>query len=303
MKTAMIKQTVIGLMAAGLTLGSAQAVTQVDELSQELEIMTSILNTSLKQGGAGKGIQFRGLDVTYLARQGVVFEVKTSNGGLNFNFGQVFSNAFSFSSSSSSDVERDVVIKFDEHEIQDMVRQAKRLEERAREKLRELREDERELSWEQREFDRRRRDIEFEKRHADEKRRKKLNEKLKELDKEAQQLVSRKKEIAEFATQLETEQKQEAEKRNQAKKEQYKRFLAGFEENIASTLCKYGSGLKSLDSGENVSFVLKNFGSASGRGKNQQDKIYVFAQKDIRACVTEKIDSNKLLTNARTYMF
>mgnify|MGYP000076608708 CR=1 FL=1 len=77
--------------------------------------------------------------------------------------------------------------------------------------------------------------------------------------------------------------------------------MAGFEESVGDMLCKYGAGIKALPKDENVSFVLSKFGSTDSRSK--QDKIYVFQHKDIQDCVRDKIDANKLLSQANTYMF
>jgi len=308
MKHFFSKPSILSLLVAGMTFGAAQAATNVKKLPQELEIMSNILSTSLKQQNSKKGIRFSRLDVTYLAAQGVVFDVKTNNGGFSFNFGDFLPEGFVIPEPPEAPEQTHIVInsgdidiEFDSDEMQDMLRSAKREARKAREQLRELREDERELSWEQREYERRRRDIEFEKRHADEHQRKQLNERLRELDQDAQKLKQKQQEVSKFAAQLEQEQKQQEQKRASARQSQYKRFLASFEENIADVLCKYGAGLKALDKKEHVSFVLKDFGSAGGNSK--QDRIYVFEQQDIRACVTEKIDSNKLLSRAQTYLF
>lgn len=318
MKHFFSKSGVLTVMMAGMALAPVQAKTNVKELAQELEIMTNILSTSLKQNNSKQGIRFSRLDVTYLASQGVVFNVNTSNGGLRFNFGNFLPEGFvmpgleplkpleplePLTPGQIVIKNGDINIELDSDEMRDLVRNAKREARKAMEQLRELREDEREISWERREYERRRRDIEFEKRHADEKNRKRLNEMLRELDKEMLQLEQKQQEISKFAAELEQEQKQQQQKRAEAHKTQYKRFLAGFEQNIADVMCKYGAGLKALDSKEHVSFVLKNFGSAELGSHSKQDRIYVFKQQDIRACVTEKIDSNKLLTRAQTYLF
>ncbi len=304
-----MKKSIIALFIASLGLTQAQAKTDLPELSKELEIMTGIMQTALRQNNSRSGIRFRSIDATYLAKQGVVFEISTSNSGVwQFDLGNVLSGI-----SVPTPPEPPVAISGDggnwvvevddewvelaeqlAHGAQDAMRDA-------RDKLRDLREREREYSWEQREYERRKRDLEFEKRNADEDSRKRIEERKKELESELQKLKSKQAEVSQYAAQIEEEQKKQNAERNAAKQKEYKRFLAGFESSVGDLLCKYGAGIKALPSDENVSFVLNKFGSVDSRAK--QDKIYVFKHKDIQDCVRDKIDTNKLLAQSDTYMF
>lgn len=304
-----MKKALIALAAGAFTIGSAHSATNMTELSKDLAIMSSILQTALQQGNDDKGIRFRNLDVSYLADQGVVFEVSTTKGGWNFNFdfGDIV-NALPIAprapvapAGNGNHWVIDIEQEDFEQEVEQAMEHAQDAMREAREQLRDLRNRERELSWEQREYERRRRDIEFEKSHADENDRKELEQEIKELNKEQEKLNTKRQEIDKYASEIEKEQQKQAQATKEAREKQYRAFLARFEENVADVLCKYGAGVKSMPDDEHVSFVLNGFGEEKGR--DRQDKIYVFKNKDIKSCVAEKIDTNKLLSNAQTYLF
>jgi hypothetical protein len=286
--------------------------------------MTNILQTALKQNNSKQGIRFRGVGVTYLADQGVMFEVSTSNnsGGFefNFDFGGMFDGAL------RSDLRANVApraplpvnpvvfnggrveLNLNEDELEDYVEnameQAHEVLRESRDKLRELGESQREIAWEQREYERNKRDIEFEKRNADADRRKELDEQLKELNVELAKLNSKRNEMERYSKEIAIEQKKQEEKRFAAKKQQYGQFLAGFEDSIGNVLCRYGAGIKALPKGENISFVLSNFGSIDSDERNgKQDRVYVFKYKDVQDCVRDKITQEKLLAGVNSYMF
>lgn len=305
-----MKKTLIALLFSGLCAAPVQAKTDLNDLGKELEIMTSILQTAMKQSNNRKGIRFRSIDATYLASQGVVFNVRTSNGGWAFamdlsGMTTVVPPAPPLEPLTVFSGGNGIRIELDDHELQMITEDALRVAQDAlresSEQLRELRSRERELAWEQREYERRRRDIEFERRNADSDYRKELDKELKELDQELKSLETKKKEVDEYADQLEQEQQQQAQKREQAMEQEYKRFLADFEAEVGDILCSYGAGLKALPEDEHVTFLLSDFGSVSHKGN--QDRVYVFSLKDIRACVVDKIDAEKLLGNAKSYLF
>ena len=304
-----MKKTLIAMLMAGMAMGSASAKTDLPELNKELEIMTNIMQTALRQNNDKQGIRFRNIDVTYLQGQGVLFEVSTSGGGWHFDIGEIISGlnvpVAPIPPINLTGDESQFVIEFEDGEIQELAREAteaaKDALREAQHKLRELREREREYSWEEREYERRKRDLDFERRNADEKRRAKIDEKAKELEKELKEIESRRAEVKRYAKEIEEEQKQQQEKRAAAKQAQYKRFLADFEASIGDVLCKYGAGIKALPASENISFILPKFGSASRSEK--QDRIYVFKHKDVQSCVRDKINTNQLLEKASAYMF
>ena len=308
-----MKKTLLAIVFASFGLGQAQAKTDHGELHKELEIMTGILQTALKQTGDRRGLRFRSIDATYLANQGVLFEVNTSNAGWHFNFdlAEVLSEipvapAAPFPPVQISGDGGQWSIEIDEGDwesvAEDAMEQVREGMRELRDQLRSLREREREYAWEQREYERRKRDLEFEKRNADGERRKELDQRTKELEQELKVLEAKKAEVNKYAEQLEQEQKQKTEQRNAAKMKEYRNFLANFEANVGDVLCKYGAGIKALPAKENVTFLLPNLGSG-GMSKAKQDKIYVFNHDDIQACVRDKIDTNKLLERAETYLF
>ena len=308
-----MKKTLLAIVFASFGLGQAQAKTDHGELHKELEIMTGILQTALKQTGDRRGLRFRSIDATYLANQGVLFEVRTSNGGWHFNFdlSEVLADIPVAPTPPIPPVQisgdgGQWSIEIDDGEwesiAEDAMEQVREGMRDLRDQLRSLREREREYAWEQREYERRKRDLEFEKRNADGERRKELDQRTKELEQELKTLEAKKAEVNEYAQKLEQEQKQKTEQRNAAKMKEYRSFLANFEANVGDVLCKYGAGIKALPAKENVTFLLPQLGSG-GASKAKQDKIYVFKHDDIQACVRDKIDTNKLLERADTYLF
>ncbi len=307
----LLSKTAFALVLAGGISTSAVAQTKLNELSDELEIMSNILKTALKQDLGNTSLRFREIESTYLKNQGVVFRVSTSglSGGFNFIF-STDSNV-EFLSAPPAPAVPDVhqidkwVVELEGEDFEsiaeDAMEQAREAMEEAREKMRELRHQEREYAWESREYERRKRDIEFEMRTADEKRKKELMKESKDLEASLAKLQSKQKEVEKYALELEQERKKQAELRAAEKQQQYKAFLSRFESNISTTLCKYGSGLKALPKNENVSFVLPRFDTQE-RGQ-KQDRIYVFAVNDINDCVRDKITSEQLMSKSSAYLF
>ncbi|GAC15692.1 hypothetical protein [Aliiglaciecola lipolytica] len=305
--------TAIATALLGASSSNVWAKTNLPELQKELQIMSSIMQTSLLQSTDKKGIKLRGIDVTYLSGQGVVFELTSSAHHREF--------AFSFNSDGgmpeiapipplpplpiAGDHDQNVFIEFDDEQWSEVVEESLRLANgaisEAREKLRELHHQEREFAWEEREYKRRLRDIEFEMRSADAEHKERLNEQKAELEAEIAELKKRQKDVDKYSKQLEAEQKQQAEQKLAQRKQQYSAFLSHFEDNVASTLCKYGNGIKALPDDENVSFILSKLGSAEKSGA--EDRIYVFKNKDIQSCVKDKMSPKQLLSNAEAYMF
>ena len=304
----MNKLTKIAGMIALTVSVNASGATNYDELSKELEIMNSVLATTLKQTDKDDAIRFRGIETSYLASQGVVFDVTTSRGAMGFRFdlGQFFPEAVVAPQAPIviGGDGRSIQIEVDndfEHLIEDSVRQVERVFSESSEQLREIRRDARELSWELRENERRSRDLNFELRNAEDERKERLEERLNELQQVMTELKERQSELNLYANNIEAEQKAQQEKRKQAYEEANKSFLAGFEERIADTLCRFGAGLRALPDDEHISFVLKGFHASEKSGK--QDRIYVFTEKDIKSCVQERIDSTELLAKATVYQF
>lgn len=304
-----MKKSSICLLLAGMFAASVQAAPQLEELSKELEIMSSIMQTSYKQNRDKKGISVRTLQSTYLAGQGVVFRIQTSGSHrYRFSFNGIDHVIPVPPVAPQIEVNGSaIVIENEGHVIEyesigEELERVRELFVESNDKLSELRDKQRELNWEAREVERRNRDNEFEKRHAEGERRAELEKETKELQKELAKIRERQREVEKYAQQLQEEQREANSKRVAAAQEQSKKFLAEFEQNSADILCKYGSGLKSLPAGEHITLVLDGYADTKGRGKSQ-DRIYVFDYKDVQSCVAGKLDTQKLLGKANTYQF
>ena len=307
-----MNKTLIAMVAASMCATSAVAKTNIKEVTAELDIMKSIMQTSLRQSNDRQGIRFRSINARYLAKQGIVFEIATSGSSWQFSIdvGDILSQVV-IPDAPQPPVhivgsDQEFVVEFDDHEWQELAQEAMEDAREAlrdsRDKLRDLREREREYAWEQREYERRSRDLEFEKRSADKERREEIESRSKELKTELDELKAKQEEVAKYAKEIEEEQKQQAAKRNEARDKQYKQFLAKFEDNIGNVMCRYGAGLKALPQDEHVTFILPNFGKDI-HGKGDKDRIYVFNNKDIQSCVKDSINVSQLLQKAETYSF
>lgn len=305
------RKTILATFFATLTVNTALAETQTNELNNELEIMSNILQTALKQDGRTGSIRMRSVSFTYLKEQGVLFQVDTSRSGSSRVFEFITEGArrafpdapdapqhFFDMDNFDFDIDEDEI----EDVVEDAMEMAHDMTREARSKLRSLGEKLREFAWEQREYERRRRDLEFEKNNSDKDRRKDIEKQLQELNNELKEIETKRAEVERYRATIEKERKEQAEQRQSALQQEYRQFLSTFETNLAEVLCRYGAGLKALDSDEYVNFILPNF-SYQGNSRNKQDRIYVFKHKDIQACVRSKIDKDKLLDKASAYEF
>ncbi|MBC3764801.1 hypothetical protein [Neptunicella marina] len=312
-----MKKSILTLLTTAMFATTAGAATQMAELSKDMQIMSSILKTSLQQNNDKAAIRFHNLDMSYLADQGVVFEVSTSKSRWNFNFDFGSLREF-FPAAPVAPVapvpgqkvkeklaEKNIVITFDtddfENEMEEAMEHAKDAMRDVRDKLRELRDERRQLSWDEREYERRRRDIEFEKSHADAEDKKELEQEIAELNKQNQELAEKRKKIDEYAAKLEAEQQKSMQASREMAMKNTRAFLAKFEDTVAETLCKYGMGVKSMPEGEHVSFILEGFGE--DENDKDLDRVYVFNNKDIKSCVAERMTKDQLLKAAKSYMF
>lgn len=307
-----MNKTAMAVTLSALLAGPATAATNMQELHQELEIMQRIMQTALEQNSQEEPIRISDLDATYLAGQGVVFELATGKGSriFRFNFGEMLEGLTPDAPMPpSADGEQnnfEINLDFDEQAMEENIEfameQAQEVWQQVAEQTQRLKSEVRELAWEMRENERRLTDLRFEKRHADEQRLKEIEQQSEKLRKELRKLEQKKQELTASAEKMEQEKREKLVLKRQARQQQYKKFLARFEDTLADTLCKYGSGLKSLPRDEKVSVVLKDFVQQQERG-NRQDKIYIFSQKDISACVTGKLDKESLLGKVNTYQF
>lgn len=289
-------------IAALFVVCTAHGATNYQELSKELEIMNSVLNTALKQDTRDQAIKFRSMQTSYLANQGVVFTLSTTGKATRV----FFENGFPappepipvLDLSGSGVFSHDMEIELQEtiHEALDSV---KHHFSGSHDRLQDLRSESRDLAWEVREYERRKRDLNFALRNAEASRAKELKDDLKELEKELVELSKKQADIQAYSAKIESEQKALIEKKQAESEQAKKSFLASFEEGIADTLCRFGGGLRAIPNNENVSFVLRGF----NKNHASQDKIYVFKVEDVKKCVQEKIKVSKLLANAIVYDF
>ncbi len=292
----------------GLASSAMAATKNYSELNKELQIMTGVLDTALKQSREDKGIRYRSLDATYLAGQGVVYTVSTRSRGAGLLSGlqEIFVSIPDAPEPPNVIISGDDGIEFDiEHDWEEFAEETVHHFEEAfreqREEMRELRSQERELAWEQRELEREQRNLEFELRQADGEREKEMRQELQEVEQKLGRFEQRKQELVKHAQELEREQQEKLNKRKEAQKQAYKQFLANFESNIGDALCRFGGGLRGLPENENVSFVLKDFMRKDT--SQSEDRVYVFSQADIKRCVKEKTNASELLSSASVYEF
>ena len=65
-----MKKTLMAMIVATLCCTPATAKTDLNVLSDELDIMKSIMQTALRQSNDRKGIRIRSIDSTYLSGTG-----------------------------------------------------------------------------------------------------------------------------------------------------------------------------------------------------------------------------------------
>jgi len=309
--TALVLCTVSGGLSA------AQSQDKYEELANELEIMSGVLNTSLRQTDNVENWRVSKIETRYLAGQGAVFTLSLRGQSGNWVH-EIETLVEGFVGAVPSAPPAPPIPHFTGslEEMDEIVMEATREWESYAEatsthfsnafadnsdRMRDLRNMQRELAWEAREAERELRDITFELRHADEERKAAL---LKEKEKTQQKLAdvqTKADKMKEELKAVEKEQKAQLAKRKEKQQQAYKAFLAGFEESVSETLCRFGAGLRGLPQDEHISMVLKDFEVEDNRAR--KDRIYVFSRKDVVRCVQEKIDANKLLSNAEVYKF
>jgi flagellar biosynthesis GTPase FlhF len=292
-----IKNKALALIL-GLAMGFPSfALTDYKALGKELEIMDSVMTTALKQVSAKEAISVRELQTKYLAGQGVVYSISTSNRSRQTHFGEsIFVSAppsppFTSVSGTTSHFYKDV-------EIEEAIEHAFS---RDSQQLRETRSSTRNLAWQLRDAERRAQDLAFEMQNADKARKSEIESQVKQLKKQNEELKARKRELQERADKIEKEQKQKREAQKAAVKKANQEFLAAFEESVSDNLCRFGAGLRALPKTEHITFVLNNF-SRNAANKNI-DRIYVFTALDVTKCVQEKMSVKELLAKATVYDF
>lgn len=308
----MIRALTLASLLSAATINQAVSA-DLERLDNELEIMSGIIHTALKQESDPKGVRYRSIDASYLAKQGVVFEINTSgngfifSGGLTESFVEFFPEGINtpifaintngeddFSFEVNTDVDWDEVTADAMMEIQDGMHELS-------EHLREVKNESRELAWESREYERELRDLRFRQRAVDRSEKAQLDAETKALEKAIAKVKEKEAELKERAEKIATEKKKQVTKQKEAREKAYKSFLASFESRVGSALCSFGGGLRALPSDEHITFVLQNFSLESG--KKNKDRVYVFSNEQVKRCVQDKIKADELLSKADVYEF
>jgi hypothetical protein len=282
------------------------------EIAKELTLMKSVLDTALKQPANKGGIRYRALSVNYLANQGVVFEVSSTQSRSISLFGRHDQHMpvgpHTPPPPATPSIPDIINFKGMEEGIQQIeviVENAMENVEMAffehRDELHQLREEERDIAWELRDAQRELRDLNFILRNADAQSKQEMTEEIKELEQKITEYTA-KQAATEAQSQALLSERQTKLAQQHAQKEQAKKqFLAQFEMQVGDALCRFGSGLRAVPTDAYVNFVIKDMAlDNDGHSSNQ---IYVFKMQDIKACVQEKMDVNGLLTAATVYQF
>lgn len=290
---------------SALTLAQTNT-TSYASLSDELEIMSGVMNTAFRQNANPKGWRVSRLESSYLAGQGAVFTVSVRGKSADWVHDIETMVEGMPMPPTAPVVAQDNGMIFElsrEWEVfaDEASRRIAEVFEDNNDQIRDIRSQSRELSWEIRELERSKRDISFELRQADGDRKETLREEMQKLEASLESLTAQSAELEQEVLKLEGEQQAKIVKQKENRQQAYRSFLANFEASIGSTFCRFGSGLRGLPEGEHVSMILKDF--EYGDNNTKQDKIYVFSKADIKACVQERIDAQALLTSATIYTF
>ncbi|RUO80716.1 hypothetical protein CWI84_03790 [Idiomarina tyrosinivorans] len=286
---------------------AAQADGPYAQLRQQLDIMTSIFNTSLKHGDAK--IRFSPLTYTYLRDQGVVFRTRSRN---VFYFqspdgpmtvvpqippmptvnGVDVQAAVERGMAEAQQALQNVRIEFNGEDMDfDWHEQS--------DEIRDLADEQRDIAWDIRDTERELRDLEFQQRNAPSDEKDALAKEQKQLQEQLAELRKRERNYKQQIDTLVAEQKRQAEQLKQQRQQQRDASLQQFEQTLGTVLCDYGVTLRNLPDDENVTVILENFGSQT---QPNADRIYVFNKKKISSCKGNS-DSSELISGADAYYF
>lgn len=321
MKKSILTMAVATLLATG-TASSVALAADREQLRNELEIMTSILNTSLEQQhGDNKHMRRMGtMKYSYLEGQGVVYKAPGFRNllrQLSFrevdveippmppvpDMPEVAGIDVQAAAEEGMRVAHEVILNLqnggmfierydNEHANEEFRAQA--------EELRDLTRELRDLSWELRELDRDVRDMNFELRNAPADEQAELQQELAKLEANRQQLQQQQTTIQGKVDSISAERAERLAKQQQQRAEQQQQLLTSFEATLAQVLCNYGNTLRSLPADEHITVVLEGIGEPNQR--NQKDRIYVFEKKAVAACAKNG-DSSELISQSLSYYF
>lgn len=286
-----------GIVSAGVIAADEQQ--PYGKLSKQLDIMNNIFVSSL-QTQQDKSLKTTKIESLYLAGQGVVFTVKSSE---NFawnrhDFSYVFHNAIAPVTpvAPNSSWEREISVEFSD-DSDELIEQMESAYEQQREYSREFREQQRDLAYDIRDIERESKDLAYQLRNVSKEDKKELIEEQKAINKQKAKLKKARVLLAEKSKKMEKQQKINKDKQLVVRKEHYQKLTT----SLVEALCTYGNSLKALPKGEHVSIVLKSAGNKVAN--SYQDKIFVLAKRDIIECAIDKISAEKLLASTKIYQF
>lgn len=82
--------------------------------------------------------------------------------------------------------------------------------------------------------------------------------------------------------------------------EQWRADVLSFEQLLYGAVCDFGASLRQLPDGESIAFVLSNLGAESADNR-PTDRILVLANTDIQACIRRAIDPSELRDRSMAY--
>jgi len=288
------------VVSTSLMTMSTQAADSTENyraLSKQLTIMNSIFKSSF-QAQDNKALRSAKIDSLYLADQGVVFTVTAAN---SYFFGR---HGFSFVMpdivapvAPVPPVDGDVDIEFFSDD-EDIIIETESEHEEHHDNYRELHEQQRELAYELRDIARESKDLAYQLRNVEKAEQAKLKAEQKALVKQQQELEKVKVRLDKKSKEMKAKKQQLREKKLKQRTEQYALLTT----SLIDTLCSYGNSLKALAKDEHVSLIIKSAGKKIEH-KGYKDQVYVFNKKDILACSSDKISSEKLASKANKYQF
>lgn len=295
------KLALIGLSSALACSSLVASASDFDRAQKELRIMSKIFDTSLADAKiSNSNSVFPGrsgsTQATYLAKQGMVFTFSFSSsefggaddwqafgegvGRLVGTIASEVSEAFAEIDSEFNDAPRAPRTPRAPRPVDEVDAWEEKMEayEEYRNAMEELREQQRESRREVRDMQRTIRDLEREAKHDDE---------------ESDELNKKRAELEKRMTKLNKEQELYKKTMNEYREKKYEKVREKNSKKanvIISTLCDYGSTLRSLNKSEHVTLIFSNF-------ENKKDQVYVFDYDDISDCSSK----DKLLKKAVAY--
>ncbi len=291
----------VGLSSALACSSLVASANDFDRAQKELRIMSKIFDTSLADANISKANSvFPGrsgsTQATYLAKQGMVFTFSFSSsefggaddwqafgegvGRLVGTIASEVSEAFAEIDSEFNDAPRAPITPRSPRPVDEVDAWEEKMEayEEYRNAMEELRDQQRESRREIRDMQRTIRELEREAKHN--------SEESSELNKRRAELEKKMKKLSEEQALYQKTMKEYREKKYQKVREKNNKKA----NVIISTLCDYGSTLRSLEKNEHVTLIFSNF-------EDNKDQVYVFDYDDISDCSSK----DKLLKNAVAY--